>query len=42
MNAERFDTVLVSVLFAGLCVWLAGSALSWVITQAKKKGAIHG
>lgn len=40
MTAELFDTIITSIAFSAACVWLMGKALNWVLTEAKKKGAL--
>ena len=38
MTASLLDSIIVSVAFTAVCVWLMGKALNWVLKQAEKKG----
>ncbi len=42
MTASLLDSIIVSIAFAAVCVWLMGKALNWVLKQAEKKGATSG
>ncbi|ANZ48772.1 hypothetical protein BIZ83_gp081 [Erwinia phage vB_EamM_ChrisDB] len=42
MTAESFDAIVTSVAFTGLCLWIVGKALGWVLKHAEKKGALDG
>lgn len=33
---------LIAAVFVGGCLWLIGKGWSWILTQAKKKGALDG